>query len=1843
MVDTFVNSCWNWIKVFHCHLRLLDCHWNVEDACFKVNCNWCCCKVDCKIKVQAKCVNQLVKVDVAKVHTAVFAWCKIADCKCNESLECLLCDCESNVILDYSKDDFKCFCTCWWIIAWCFCFAFTAKDWAKCINKHLCNVCICDQNVIFWQNAHVNIDISATEVDAEDCAISCCIVNTNYLNHQFHIVGIAEWDVSCNVKLCFNDDVIFNFNACCKSKVCDECWNQIIDGQWAVFVCLCAKDFNLNVNWCFNCKLWKVLQIIESKILVSSNICIDCFVCNLILVWETNDEIGEWYTNSERINCCWEVDLECVQINLNIALVGIEFYELITKVHIGSNKCQDSWDKCACKADCKAFWAEADACKCLAKEFWNCAKKFCDTFTFGAVCCFCCCFCFAVVIASASHILEKCAKTKVFNHDVDVLHRTNVCIYIQIIAEECDAQDSCIGIVLDLFVDTVIEVDCDVRIWNNIVDVCKICGVEAEHCCDSNAEILFNCCVDVKCENKLFKESAKFCIFAKNCWNPLSNRPWLVINCCFKVNCKVQFNINLIKIDLECATFIKCNEVDECVVILVTVKDKVFFCIFCCLSIRNDIDDFFCNLDIRCIDLDFCACFNLLVCACQWNIDKSLINCICPVDFNCCIDVCDFDAHKIPQQFNNALCDFKSCILIGQSECQCKCNAKLATVKEIISVSRCHSFWVVGIDCNATIFTEDKTKDHFHKVKFDCNLLNAKFWCIKEEFAFYVVDANHKSFNRVLAFNNFDEDLWFVAVCIDCICAQEPINDRFKVKRCLDVEVITQVNGFFKDDFCADAKINAICIDCCLSFNFHTQEEVWCTEEIHKFNVCGDIKVCICGDAVDAHLQVANADCKINIVVDTEIYVNAKLCELDSVHKWNTDFAINVCIKDWWVNSCCCKLVVCICCIKCTCCMDDCTVFVFDEYCFCKCTCFIKCKFFFCQCKIAFFLCWDVNKAKDYIHNAFCKSNLEFCDRIWWCDAHIANECCNKCDDLVDCIIGDCAFFTFCGYSFAVATKDSQFFNEILCGDWDIKATDNAVCCMYIQNAIVEPYVNCCFLATLFLEWDVDLWVKETHDVKCAVLEELAKVDVCFKVEHCAHFNVFSKLYECLNKDILCACKFKVGQFALECHNVQFYWKTNINAIQCTEECVNWQTIWKVDCCVECSICIRNGHLFKEIFLIGDCTHLECNVNAEANNLFICADWKVDCNILCFCKACICKCDIQCLERNLVAGICAVFIGEYHCPDEVKHLFCQRQIEAFDVQDTAVCDDFAVVKDCFDKADNVNDRFIIACCCWNCLENFAIANLCFNIFCQCLCFCIVCISCKSLLDFVNKHIKEVCDNCIEVYVGNHEIACAHKTWKVDEQGFLCAWIDNCATDCAVVVYKLNQNIGFAVVKCVDLSLDVHLECIFHCAQADRHCPERAICGEETAEKPFKKCAKCRRNATEWQFLLCGVDCEAKSEIECEQWIFLKVVDINTLALQDVCNININILVERKLVDMYTKVNFFKILAIGRILSVMLEVKANAHIKAVKLAICADFCNKVNGCTFQVFKLVEVKASHIIDKWIDFLDVDSKAKLLHEVGEHTNDRRNDWHDQWQVTGNDNTLSAVFKRNDLCARLCKDQAFQHWFHCSERNVDGQCAFGDKSANVKLKDCIVDNFCDCLSARNSLIDLCKAGEDFGQVNILCSHNIFALANAVLTFEAGDVHDDCFTCIVQAQEQCLFVSTQGLLEHFDQELWAVNIVWDICVNWASKSEAIVVSVFVLAVFKAKIHIKVDNTASGMYSKGSILQCFPSHVRRNSGRVVHDGIVISGGNGNRIFRGRIHNTLTCKHASHQADEQNDK
>ena len=65
--------------------------------------------------------------------------------------------------------------------------------------------------------------------------------------------------------------------------------------------------------------------------------------------------------------------------------------------------------------------------------------------------------------------------------------------------------------------------------------------------------------------------------------------------------------------------------------------------------------------------------------------------------------------------------------------------------------------------------------------------------------------------------------------------------------------------------------------------------------------------------------------------------------------------------------------------------------------------------------------------------------------------------------------------------------------------------------------------------------------------------------------------------------------------------------------------------------------------------------------------------------------------------------------------------------------------------------------------------------------------------------------------------------------------------------------------------------------------------------------------------------------------------------------------------------MYTKVNFFKVLAVSRIFAVMLKINADTHIKAIKLAVCTDLCNEINGGTFQVLKLVEVKTGHIIDK------------------------------------------------------------------------------------------------------------------------------------------------------------------------------------------------------------------------------------------------------------------------------------
>ena len=87
------------------------------------------------------------------------------------------------------------------------------------------------------------------------------------------------------------------------------------------------------------------------------------------------------------------------------------------------------------------------------------------------------------------------------------------------------------------------------------------------------------------------------------------------------------------------------------------------------------------------------------------------------------------------------------------------------------------------------------------------------------------------------------------------------------------------------------------------------------------------------------------------------------------------------------------------------------------------------------------------------------------------------------------------------------------------------------------------------------------------------------------------------------------------------------------------------------------------------------------------------------------------------------------------------------------------------------------------------------------------------------------------------------------------------------------------------------------------------------------------------------------------------------------------------------------------------------------------------------------------------------------------------------------------------------------------------------------VNAKKTVKDKFCNRLTTSKTVIQVCKTSEQCCKIDVLGLHHVFALTVAVLVLKTGDVHDDGFACIVQADEQQLFVTTQRFLDHFKQE----------------------------------------------------------------------------------------------------------
>ena len=82
-----------------------------------------------------------------------------------------------------------------------------------------------------------------------------------------------------------------------------------------------------------------------------------------------------------------------------------------------------------------------------------------------------------------------------------------------------------------------------------------------------------------------------------------------------------------------------------------------------------------------------------------------------------------------------------------------------------------------------------------------------------------------------------------------------------------------------------------------------------------------------------------------------------------------------------------------------------------------------------------------------------------------------------------------------------------------------------------------------------------------------------------------------------------------------------------------------------------------------------------------------------------FCKSGADHADFCNRHGDFASVVVAIFILKHQCPDVVEDLFSQGDSQALDVEDMAVFDKFAVVKDCCDKADDVCDRLIVFACC----------------------------------------------------------------------------------------------------------------------------------------------------------------------------------------------------------------------------------------------------------------------------------------------------------------------------------------------------------------------------------------------------------------------------------------------------------------------------------------------------------------------------------------------------------------
>ena len=131
--------------------------------------------------------------------------------------------------------------------------------------------------------------------------------------------------------------------------------------------------------------------------------------------------------------------------------------------------------------------------------------------------------------------------------------------------------------------------------------------------------------------------------------------------------------------------------------------------------------------------------------------------------------------------------------------------------------------------------------------------------------------------------------------------------------------------------------------------------------------------------------------------------------------------------------------------------------------------------------------------------------------------------------------------------------------------------------------------------------------------------------------------------------------------------------------------------------------------------------------------------------------------------------------------------------------------------------------------------------------------------------------------------------------------------------------------------------------------------------------------------------------------------------------------------------------------------------------------------------------------------------------------------------------------------------------------------------------------------MSACKTVIDVCDANKNLGEINVLCLDNVLALTYAVFVLEAGDVHDNLLTCVVETDEQNVLVTAERTFEHFKQELGVVSAVSKVGVNCASESESKVIAGLVLVVVKAKFHVKVDDVTAVVDCEGCLLELLPS------------------------------------------------